>query len=142
MPPDNDSKQSLESKARSSYLRLAMTDAAELYKHSITSMLGHDVSNGVACLSAIQEGLRERIAQTNALDAAGLREDLTAQCALLNVLTLYALEQARAAGSPASKDVYFRLLLRAQQAYARTAATLAGLMLAERQAPVRLSNDG
>jgi hypothetical protein len=136
MPPDNDinsKPQPITAPARAQQLAQVMGDAAALYAHSIADLLGSQPSERAACLRAVQEGLRERIRTVHELDPAELHEDLAAQCALLNVVVVYALEQARSAQGAAAKEVYFRLMLRAQQAYARSAATLAGMLLAERQ---------
>lgn len=74
---------------------------------------------------AIAEGIRARIARLKSGDVGDIEADLTAQCAWLVSLTAYFTQKAAADSvSTAAADVYWRLALKAQQAYARTAAAL------------------
>lgn len=79
---------------------------------------------------AMIEAIRARVARVRAGNTSDLETDLTAQLAWLGGLIAHCTRKGAAEGiSPAAADVWLRLALKTQAAYARTAATLAGIAL-------------
>jgi len=77
---------------------------------------------------AIAAALRERAARLRAGDTSDVEDDLAAQLAFLSSLIGHAVRKGTAEGiSPAAADVWMRMALKAQTAYARTVAAFAAL---------------
>ena len=81
-------------------------------------------------VEAFAAAIRSRLAKVKAGDVSGVEADLVTQMAFLSSLIAYATRKGSADGLEASAaDVWLRLAIRAQGAYAKTAAVLVTIAL-------------